>query len=915
MVISTTGFPITRNKALISHYSWFASSGQGAVPTPASMNRASSGFQLGIGANGPIRISWPGAPSEADFVPAKLHDGCLGHLVEYRDVPGVIAAEIPIANMEGTLLDRKAIKPRAYVNGFDKKGLPVPIAAGAKAESSALLLNILIQRPSEDFIIDLTLNAQGDMPLYKFLSPGEDSRVRIPVSGYLGGENVELKVFHEREKTKAEVIVKDRELGGSFPILSFTLKDGERFLGRTEILASVLSTVFDSSDVNAQTHSIAIQHMLYYLKTGKCKPENPLRVPVPDSPKAEGKYSSITLYGQRDNINIKGRSVTLNIPKYIFRSEIKETLLEPERAESGLGTIVAFAAVDGIKLFRFGGITVVDKGRLLTFDKMRSPEVGITNVDDVPRPKSLGRTILLSALATDLGDPPDVLISDGQSRVTVFGREQGVEDRIIIPKAARDIPGASLRLVYVRISDISKGYYLVAKKGSLSVPLYYYELIHEQNLVRGTIRRSKSELPGFKALLTTTIWNRKRMKKIEEKSPLFKFTSLTEMIGFLSFILKTRTTLPDFWQGAFDKSRKLFATVDQFSEDSRVALDLITAIFNGCATDPSVFCFLDYLGFLDDVIPFFQKMEGATNPDFRRGVAKIVHYSNKRKRNFPGISTKERDAAAKEFVVDERVKARLAAASSTWVAKIARKYLYRCSIGEDDLIAAGNVGVAEALKRWNPEIGVKFISYAYYWIRREILGEIYRVDRNVRLPIWFNQALHVTKRYWVEARPPEYFELRLIVEGFKDMIFPDGRNVDIDETVTLMVMHWNERADSLTVENEDGPASQKDLVYPDQRTPEQIILDREHFDRFRGLVARLEPAEARAFSLVWGLDEDANYSDPNDQPKQKNEKFLTLKAVGIEMNGVTRERARQILARATGELSQAWMRVNEGQAW
>lgn len=68
-----------------------------------------------------------------------------------------------------------------------------------------------------------------------------------------------------------------------------------------------------------------------------------------------------------------------------------------------------------------------------------------------------------------------------------------------------------------------------------------------------------------------------------------------------------------------------------------------------------------------------------------------------------------------------------------YVPHVARRYL-GCGLPFDELIACGNLGLVEAAIRYRPERGVKFVTYADWWIRKSMLSAIQQQADPVRIP-------------------------------------------------------------------------------------------------------------------------------------------------------------------------------------
>ncbi|HKP49822.1 MAG TPA: sigma-70 family RNA polymerase sigma factor, partial [Gemmatimonadales bacterium] len=94
----------------------------------------------------------------------------------------------------------------------------------------------------------------------------------------------------------------------------------------------------------------------------------------------------------------------------------------------------------------------------------------------------------------------------------------------------------------------------------------------------------------------------------------------------------------------------------------------------------------------------------------------------------------EMELARKAFKGNVAAQERLARHNVRFVVSVAKKFQNR-GVPLMDLIGEGNVGLMTAARKFDPDRGVKFISYAVWWIRQAIQAAIARHGRPVRVPL------------------------------------------------------------------------------------------------------------------------------------------------------------------------------------
>lgn len=94
---------------------------------------------------------------------------------------------------------------------------------------------------------------------------------------------------------------------------------------------------------------------------------------------------------------------------------------------------------------------------------------------------------------------------------------------------------------------------------------------------------------------------------------------------------------------------------------------------------------------------------------------------------------------------DIRSRDRLITSNLRFVVTCAKKYVGQ-GVPLIDLINAGNYGLCLAIDNYDPDKGYKFLSFAVWYIRRELLKEIYNTGRTIRYPITYISKITKVKK-------------------------------------------------------------------------------------------------------------------------------------------------------------------------
>jgi RNA polymerase primary sigma factor len=213
-----------------------------------------------------------------------------------------------------------------------------------------------------------------------------------------------------------------------------------------------------------------------------------------------------------------------------------------------------------------------------------------------------------------------------------------------------------------------------------------------------------------------------------------------------------------------------------------------------------------------------------------------------------------------------------------FVISVAKKYQNR-GLGLSDLIGEGNLGLLTAARKFDPDQGVKFISYAVWWIRQSILAALARHGRTVRVPL--NRTADLSRI----TRMSETLRQELRREPTPEEISAKlGLSVDVVRALAAL------NTADIRLDSPLDPEGERSLIdrfiadeqgHPEDRAMEKFLS--EQID----LALRTLPArDAKVLRLYFGLDGGREH---------------TLEEIGGVL-GVTRERVRQLRDRALKRL-------------
>src|ERR1041384_5920972 len=237
------------------------------------------------------------------------------------------------------------------------------------------------------------------------------------------------------------------------------------------------------------------------------------------------------------------------------------------------------------------------------------------------------------------------------------------------------------------------------------------------------------------------------------------------------------------------------------------------------------------------------------------------------------VSLAQRIRVGEAEALDKLVRSNL-----RFVVSVAKKYQNQ-GVSLSDLINEGNLGRIRAAHKFDETKGIKFISYAVWWIRQAILQALAEQSRIVRVPLNRAGTLHrIGKR-----------SNSLLQELGREATHAEiAHGMDISEEEVAKTMALSQTHLSLDAPLTPGEDNKLLDYLPDtlNPTPDEQTFEKALTESIEEALSHLKERESKILRLYFGLD--------GNEP-------MTLEEIGSQL-GITRERVRQLKEKALARL-------------
>ena len=263
----------------------------------------------------------------------------------------------------------------------------------------------------------------------------------------------------------------------------------------------------------------------------------------------------------------------------------------------------------------------------------------------------------------------------------------------------------------------------------------------------------------------------------------------------------------------------------------------------------------------------FQYEEGVTY--YLKQIAKIPLLKPEEEKKL-AIKAREGDKEAIEKLIQSNLR---------FVVNVAKNYV-GYGISFEELISAGNIGLIEAARRFDPNKNVRFISYAIWWIKQSILQTIQNQKDLIRMPQKVsNLSIKIDTVYLslkeTLGREPKYEEIKEKLDKFRIQ-------VDEDTIKALLLAKRYSVSLDTPVDEDEGTPFIDFITKHGTKDIEKKLFEEELRKEIEDILSYLNERERFIITKRFGLD---------------HEEPMTLRDIG-KLLGISRERVRQIESKA-----------------
>lgn len=239
----------------------------------------------------------------------------------------------------------------------------------------------------------------------------------------------------------------------------------------------------------------------------------------------------------------------------------------------------------------------------------------------------------------------------------------------------------------------------------------------------------------------------------------------------------------------------------------------------------------------------------------------------------------EKELGRRSSQGDEDARHRLAESNLRLVVSLAKHYTGR-GVPFLDLIQEGNMGLMRAAEKYDYTKENRFSTYAAWWIKEAMQRAVDQQSREIRVPV------HVAENMKRVQKAQKELQQTLGRDPVPEEIAEKLKDKSVDEVKDILTYLQNPVSLETPV-GEDGENSLGDMVEDkSEATPDEALNVIAQKEEVTDLLSSLNEREQKVIRLRYGLEDGQTH---------------TLEEIG-EMMGVTRERVRQIEARAMEKL-------------